>query len=178
MAVGSLLAICHGVALPVMMLVFGDVVNAFINQEISQQVSNIFSNGMVNCSLTFPPSSYGQTIAEFVIAITNMTIESDCTYIITPNSTINNFIMNCIQTQSTCLTDNDLISVINTLVYYILGIAATVFIAAYFQISLFQTACERQVHKIRLFFYRAILRQEIGWFDANPSGEISSRLSE
>ena len=42
----------------------------------------------------------------------------------------------------------------------------------------YQTACERQLYKIRLNYYRAILRQDIGWFDGNPSGELASRLSE
>ena len=43
---------------------------------------------------------------------------------------------------------------------------------------LYQLAAERQVYKIRLLFYQAILRQNIGWFDSNPSGELSSRLTE
>ena len=178
MFLGSVLAICHGVALPLLMLVFGDLTNAFINRDISQLFANIFSNGTIDCSFTFPPISNGLTIAEFVMVTTNMTIESDCKYMFTPNSTINDYLVNCVQTQSRCLTNDDFISDINIQVYYFLGIAAAVFIAAYFQISLFQTACERQVQKIRLYFYRAILRQEIGWFDANPSGELSSRLSE
>ena len=29
-----------------------------------------------------------------------------------------------------------------------------------------------------LYYYRAILRQDIGWFDGNPSGELASRLSK
>ena len=181
MLLGTFLASCHGVALPLMMLVFGDLVNAFINRDISQQLANVFSQGTINCSQTFPPFFHNLTIsmiAGFVSMSTNMTFETNCSYVVTSTSTISDLVSNCIQTQAKCLTNDDFIGVINLQVYYFLAIAATVFIAAYFQISLFQTACERQVHKIRLFFYRTILRQEIGWFDANPSGELSSRLSE
>ena len=53
-----------------------------------------------------------------------------------------------------------------------------VFLASYIQVFFYQTACERQLYKIRLYYYRAILRQDIGWFDSNPSGELASRLSE
>ena len=178
MLVGSILAICHGVALPMLMLVFGDLTNAFINRDISQQLANDFSNGIINCSLTFPPAFYNFTVSEFVTTISNMSAGFNCSYIIMPSSTIDDLIVNCVQNQARCLTNDEFISVINIQVFYFVGIAAGVFIAAYFQISLYQTACERQVHKIRLYFYRAILRQEIGWFDANPSGELSSRLSE
>ena len=177
MLVGSILAICHGVALPLLMLVFGDLTNAFINRDISQQLADSFSNGTINCSLSFPPILHNLTIAQ-LLGATNTFAGFDCFYIITPSSTIDDLVMNCFQDQARCLTNGDFISVVNIQVFYFLGIAAAVFIGAYFQISLFQTACERQVHKIRLCFYRAILKQEIGWFDANPSGELSSRLSE
>ena len=177
MALGSILAVCHGVALPLLMLVFGDLTNAFIDREISQQLSNNFSNGTIDCLLPFPSFSYNLTVSEFVAMTTNSS-GFECTYVITPSSTLGEFISNCIQTQGRCLNNSEFISTINVQVFYFIGIAVAVFIAAYFQISLFQTACERQVHKIRLFYYRAILRQEIGWFDANPGGELSSRLSE
>lgn len=180
MLLGSLLAICHGVSLPLLMLVFGDLTNAFINREISQQLANNFSNGSIDCSLSFPPLSYNLTITEYLaLQSSNATAAAlNCSFIITPSSTINDFVTNCVQTHAQCLTNDEFISVINVQVFYFLGIAVAVFVAAYFQISLFQTACERQVYKIRLCYYRAILRQEIGWFDANPSGELSSRLSE
>ena len=56
-------------------------------------------------------------------------------------------------------------------------IAAAVLIISYFQISFIQIACERQVKKIRLLFYKSVLRQNIGWFDTTASGELASRLN-
>jgi len=76
------------------------------------------------------------------------------------------------------LTDDDFLQRINTQVYIFLGIAAGVFIVAGLQIMSYQLAAERQVYKIRLQLYQAILRQNIGWFDTNPSGELFSRLTE
>ena len=86
--------------------------------------------------------------------------------------------------QARCLTDDTFIfgeggvDGILWTIYLLLIITVGVFIAAYFQISLIQTACERQVQKMRLLYYQSVLRQDIGWFDVNPSGEVSSRLNE
>ena len=63
-------------------------------------------------------------------------------------------------------------------IYYFLMITVGVFIVAYFQVTFMQLACERQVQKIRMLFYKSVLRQDIGWFDINPGGELSSRLNE
>ena len=89
-----------------------------------------------------------------------------------------------VSSQARCLTDDNFIYGEEPLdgilwtIYLFLMITAGVFIAAYIQISLMQTACERQVQKMRLLYYRSVLRQDIGWFDVNPSGEVSSRLNE
>ena len=60
--------------------------------------------------------------------------------------------------------------------YAILGVI--IMIIAYLQNMLWNTAAERQIHKIRLQFFRAILRQEIAWFDTHKAGELTSRSSE
>lgn len=62
-------------------------------------------------------------------------------------------------------------------IYYFLIITVGVFIVAYFQVSLMQLACERQIQRIRILFYRSVLKQNIGWFDTN-SGELTTRLNE
>ena len=63
-------------------------------------------------------------------------------------------------------------------IYYFIFIAVGVFISAYFQISLMQTSAGRQVNRIRKLYYQSVLRQDIGWFDCNPSGELATRLNE
>ena len=77
-----------------------------------------------------------------------------------------------------CVDAGGLVQMVNTSVYSFIGLALGTFLCSYLQIFLYQTACERQLYKIRLYYYRAILRQDIGWFDGNPSGELASRLSE
>ncbi|PAA88248.1 hypothetical protein BOX15_Mlig002315g4 [Macrostomum lignano] len=60
--------------------------------------------------------------------------------------------------------------------YSIVG--ACVFAASALQVALWSLACERQVHRMRLMFFRAVLRQEMSWFDQQSSGELTTRLAD
>ena len=61
---------------------------------------------------------------------------------------------------------------------YYCYIAVGMLVCAYFQTAFWSLASVRQCHRIRISFFRSILRQEIGWFDTNDSGELSTRLTE
>ena len=155
MLIGTCGAIAHGVALPLLMLYFGQLTNTLINQfATAALIANLSSTVGVDCGMP----------ADCAIPFPNCNFTSPAMFFV--NSTFN------------CLLNDGFLRQINTQILIFVGIGVGVFIVAYFQISLFETAANRQVHKIRLRFYQAILRQEIGWFDANPSGELSSRLSE
>ncbi|XP_038049400.1 ATP-dependent translocase ABCB1-like isoform X2 [Patiria miniata] len=60
--------------------------------------------------------------------------------------------------------------------YAILG--GIIMVVAYLQNMLWNLSAERQIHKIRLRFYQAIVRQEIAWFDTHKAGELTTRVSE
>jgi len=53
-----------------------------------------------------------------------------------------------------------------------------VLLVAYVQVAAWLTTSHRQTHQVRLALLAAVLRQEIGWFDTNDPGELSTRLSE
>lgn len=56
----------------------------------------------------------------------------------------------------------------------VVGVVA--FVAAHFQMTLWLAIGERQAMAIRTSYYRAVLSQEMGWFDGVSSGEVASRL--
>ena len=60
--------------------------------------------------------------------------------------------------------------------YVVLGVGA--FITSFLAIFLMNCTAYRQTKEMRLAFFRSILRQEIGWFDVNPTAELNNRLSE
>ncbi|KAF5396626.1 hypothetical protein PHET_09959 [Paragonimus heterotremus] len=50
--------------------------------------------------------------------------------------------------------------------------------AAFTQASLLSTSSKRQLSRIRLLYFKAILRQDVPWFDRQSSGALISKLSE
>lgn len=61
---------------------------------------------------------------------------------------------------------------------YYIGISAGMFICAYFQAAFWSMAALRQIHRIRISFFKSILKQDVGWFDVNESGGLTTRLTE
>ncbi|KAM3615029.1 uncharacterized protein V6R79_022403 [Siganus canaliculatus] len=60
--------------------------------------------------------------------------------------------------------------------YSILGVA--VLVSGYMQVCFWTLAAGRQVKRIRTLFFHSIMRQEIGWFDVNDTGELNTRLTD
>ena len=48
----------------------------------------------------------------------------------------------------------------------------------HWQVAGWVTSSERQIFKMRRAFFKSILRQDMSWFDTNPSGELTTRLTE
>lgn len=60
--------------------------------------------------------------------------------------------------------------------FAIIGFGA--WITMYLYVMLLIWAAERQTRRMREEFFRAIMRQEIGWFDTSDPGELATRLTE
>jgi ATP-binding cassette subfamily B (MDR/TAP) protein 1 len=58
------------------------------------------------------------------------------------------------------------------------GIGFGVLVICYIRVTLWIQTSHRQAFKIRVALLKAILRQEIGWFDVNDAGELGTRLVE
>lgn len=62
-----------------------------------------------------------------------------------------------------------------TLWYVGLGIFQIV--AGYIATAFLNISAERQASRVRKAYFRAMLRQEVGWYDSISSGELTTRLS-
>uniref|UniRef100_A0A1I8A8Z0 Multidrug resistance protein 1 n=1 Tax=Steinernema glaseri TaxID=37863 RepID=A0A1I8A8Z0_9BILA len=62
----------------------------------------------------------------------------------------------------------------NCLYYVYLGIA--MFVAATVQVMCFLVAGENMIHRMRIAFLKAVLRQDIPWYDKNHSGTLTTKL--
>ena len=169
---GTLTAIGHGIALPLLMLVFGEQIDIFIYQEQSSLAASCL-NVSRNCmeEFTLMPDQFqcfneseNFNLTAFMMDPARLTLDESVRIIFGDTAR--------------CLTDGEFKDEVIIFSIYFVVIAVVAFVFGYLEISFYQMACERQVRKIRLEFYRAILRQNIGWFDSNPSGELASRLNE
>ena len=178
MSLGTIAAIAHGAAFPLVTFILGEVTDAFINFAATQTYTDP-SNVTVSCGATTVAdlASVNFSVARAAVLSNISTGTVDCN----ANAfgvTLEDIIQTCFSDNGQCLSNGEFFDTINRLVYGFVGIAVGALIAGFAQISFFQLACERQVKRIRLHYYRSVLQQNIGWFDANPSGELSSRLSE
>ena len=71
-----------------------------------------------------------------------------------------------------------IVQVHSNLIYYFVVIVVGVLACSYLQVTFWALPAKRQARRIRLLFFRACLRQNIGWFDTNPAGELATRLAE
>uniref|UniRef100_A0A4W3J9S5 ATP-binding cassette, sub-family B (MDR/TAP), member 4 n=1 Tax=Callorhinchus milii TaxID=7868 RepID=A0A4W3J9S5_CALMI len=166
MVLGSLAALIHGAALPLMVIVFGDMTDSFdqdleldplkdrevthiqIYYELPQSLPLYFDCDLCRVALEVNVNDTG-LIYYFVI---------ECNYF------CNYFVIK--------------FPVFFRYSFYYVGIGVGVMIAAYMQVSFWALAAARQTKKMRSAFFHAVLHQEIGWFDVNEIGELNTRLTD
>uniref|UniRef100_G3SXM2 Bile salt export pump n=1 Tax=Loxodonta africana TaxID=9785 RepID=G3SXM2_LOXAF len=143
MFVGSLCALLHGVAQPVLLLVFGTMTDVFIDYDTEIQELQTPGKECVNNTIVWINSSLNQ----------NVTNGTSCGLL-------------------------DIESEMTTFAIYYAGIGIAAFVAGYIQICFWVIAAARQVQKMRKYYFRRVMRMEIGWFDCNSVGELNTRFSE
>jgi ATP-binding cassette subfamily B (MDR/TAP) protein 1 len=57
------------------------------------------------------------------------------------------------------------------------ALGVTALLAGFLQTYAWMVSAENQTRKIREKYFEAIIRQEMGYFDANPTGEIATRIA-
>ena len=73
---------------------------------------------------------------------------------------------------------SSLINEVTLLVRILIGIGVGAFILGYVQVVTWSLAGQRQAAAIRVAYFRALLRQEIGWFDLTTSGALTTQIAE
>uniref|UniRef100_A0A0R3S4K4 ABC transmembrane type-1 domain-containing protein n=1 Tax=Elaeophora elaphi TaxID=1147741 RepID=A0A0R3S4K4_9BILA len=61
-------------------------------------------------------------------------------------------------------------------VYMYFGYGVGILILATISMTCWNTICERQIYHIRKHYFAAVLRQNMGWFDTHPSGELITKI--
>ncbi|KAK5847663.1 hypothetical protein PBY51_016773 [Eleginops maclovinus] len=153
MVVGSICAVLHGSAQPLMLLVFGLLTDTFIEYDIELNELKDERKECVNNTIVWKNYTEFNGMNQSEWAIMN-------------NETV-----------KTCGILDIEYEMTNFALYYV-GIGAAVFVLGYFQISLWVMAAAKQIQLIRNLYFRQVMRMEIGWFDCTSVGELNTRMSD
>ncbi|XP_056007799.1 ATP-dependent translocase ABCB1-like isoform X2 [Ostrea edulis] len=161
MFLGTFCALCHGAALPCMIIVFGEMIDTFVESG----KLTIWLNSLNSTYL----SSQGLSVESIVKdpKILSPHLSNLTTYYNVTDFTIYH---NSVK--------YDLLDTMTKFAIYYIAIGCGVLVLGYGQVVCWVTAAERQCHRIRVSFFRNVMRQEIGWFDTHDSGELSTRLAD
>ncbi|KAL1021934.1 hypothetical protein UPYG_G00020100 [Umbra pygmaea] len=151
MVVGSVCAVLHGSAQPLMLLVFGLLTDTFIEYDIEIQELHDPRKECINNTIQWK----------------NQTAETDW---LDRNKTD--------QMRNITCGLLDIEYEMTNFAYYYVAIGCAVFLLGYLQISLWVTSAARQIQIIRKMYFRKVMRMEIGWFDCNSTGELNTRMSD
>ena len=177
MFIGGMCALLHGITQIVFSIGFGSFINIFVDQTFTQSVLFLLhDNFTMNCSRPVDPYFVGLTVSNASsLVFHHPTVP--CSTVIEPDYNLSFIIHNC-SAKARCIDNTEFIYRVDMLILIFFGIAVGVFILSYLEVLLFELASERQVKKIRLAFFKSVLKQEIGWFDVHGSGELTSMTVE
>ena len=146
---GTLMAVAAGAALPVHVLLFGGTIDLFIAHSISLDLSEAVSNATGGMMTGY---FCNMTESSTSARLTEFLNSSD------PGSLLR--------------------SEIGVIALYYVGLASGLLIASFSSTLFWNLSAYRQTRRLRQAFFRAVMKQEIGWFDVNPPAQLNSRLSE
>ncbi|XP_044044202.1 bile salt export pump-like [Siniperca chuatsi] len=166
MVMGSVCAVLHGSAQPLMLLVFGLLTDTFIEYDMELNELRDDRKECVNNTIQWKKN---YTAGHGLITPLN---QSDWSFV--SNSTWET--LPPLKGRSCGLLDIEY--EMTKFAFYYVGIGAAVFLLGYFQISLWVTAAARQIQLIRKMYFSKVMRMEIGWFDCTSVGELNTRMSD
>ncbi|KAI8515408.1 Multidrug resistance protein 1 [Branchiostoma belcheri] len=170
--VGSLLSIGLGITFPLMIIVFGDTTTSFVSSELASELEEV-----LRC--------FGSLISNITAGALPPNIEQylppNCTHLLPLlNQTSENLATGSVSGINIADLQQgiDIEGQMTTYAYYYVAIACGAFVCAYGQVAFWTLSATRQVNRIRTKFFRAIMRQDVGWHDTHATGEFSTRLAD
>ena len=177
--IGIVTGLLSGVALPSHMLLFGEVINQFVyysvaTESVVPRIEHFVMNESRNIeNETFEEIACNRSRANEVLT---MLAENGTDIYLCTGGQGSNIFMEVVS--FVCDPADELQDQIAIYAYYYLAIAVGVLLTSFLANALLNLTAYRQTRRMRLAFFRNVLRQEIGWFDVTDSAQLSTRLSE
>ena len=155
--VAILFSIASGVAQPLEMVLTGQFFNIFISYNTALRLSGFVNNASTNCSVDL--------IQQLLPGITNSSNGIFCDALEQGNvvSSASTFVCDPDQTLTDETTAHSL---------YFIYLAVGSFVTQFISRMLWTISATRQTKRMRIAFYKSILRHEIGWFDTNDTSTL------
>ncbi|CAF3684176.1 unnamed protein product, partial [Rotaria socialis] len=150
MIIGSIAALAHGAAFPLMLLIFGNLTDIFTDR-------------------TFDLCKFDLTVFDGrCLPGVELTTENFFQEILKCNLTGTNF----------SIPKVNLLGTISQQAIWLTIVGCATIVVGYFQVAFWSIACERQTRRLRENLLRSILSKEIAYFDTNKTAQLNTRLSE
>ena len=155
--VAILFSIANGVAQPLEMFFAGQFFNIFISYNAALQLSGFVNNVSTKCTVDL--------IQQLLPGITNSSNGIFCDPFEQGNVVSSASVFVCDPDQT--LTDE---TTAHSLYFVYLAVGA--FLTQFVSHMFWTISATRQTKRMRIAFYRSILRHEIGWFDTNDTSNL------
>ncbi|CAF1024330.1 unnamed protein product [Adineta ricciae] len=151
MMIGTVAALVHGSGLPLLILIFGHVLDSFTDQAKTICSINVTSLSQQYCpdSMEFTSINIGTLISQCNITYANFTLSTSM------------------------LTDT-----IQKQVLYLVAVGCIIIVVAYVQVSFWIMSAENQSRAIRQTLFQNILHKDMSFFDTHKIGELDAHLSQ
>ena len=150
-------AIVTGAALPIHMLMFGQVISRFVYYSIAAPY-----HGKV-------PS------LDYLMKLAKLNLTNNTYYCNKSNTLDTNLLNQYLNSTDIGAELGDIVSVFS---YYYVALATTAMLGAFAANLMSNISAYRQTRRMRIAFYNSVLRQEVGWFDTTKTGQLNTRLQE
>lgn len=170
--IGIVAAIASGIALPGHMLLFGGAINQFVYHDA-------IINSNVSIAGSLPPNQSCEATVDFFQSNSQLLLNQD-------QGSMNHYCSNSTSGVNliigilgyVCDPGGTLLWQVGLYSIYYIALATGVFIVTFCATVVWNVSAYRQSRKMRMAFFRSILRQDIGWFDVTGVNELSTRLAE
>ncbi|RUS90227.1 hypothetical protein EGW08_002008 [Elysia chlorotica] len=159
---GTVCAMVNGFSWPFMLIVFADTIQDFVDFALYEKFLQKIPDFLERINITFDDAR--EDIGDF-LPYCDMLLNY------TTASGVN---ITCDDLET---TDNLFDEMDDKVLIYLVG-SAVVMVSAFGQVYLFIISAERQITRMRLAFYRAVVRQEMGWLDSRSPGELAVKLTD
>ena len=206
MVLGAVTAVVHGFILPISLFLISLITNSFVFHEGARLLVNQEVNINQDDAIALAINGYQfDKIGAPVCSQEHLAVifDPDATYINVNLRNLTGGVVNCSENYKVivippfavdfnvstilkfcigdvayCLDDITFTSDMNTLIIAFTSIALLAIVLGSLQSFLFQTAAERQVHRLKLRLFRSVLHQDISWFNSQSCGDVCTWLSE